>query len=368
MTFDLTDDQRLISESAARFVTDFGRNPPEASGFDWPLWKQIVEMGWLAVGLPESAGGIGGPIEAALIAEELGKGSIGGDLLGAAVLGPQLLVASGGLGDRAELLDQIVAGEIVVAAAVSEAQSRGDLSRVETVATRDGDRYRLRGTKTLVLAGDAADMLVVSAVIDGDAASTIGLFLVDARDAGIDRLATPLVDGTSAATIAFDGAAADLLGDPAQAPAALAAMAEHGMSWIVAETVGMIAAVGDLTADYCRTRQQFGVALGQFQVLQHKLADMEIDRQAAHAAQLVALAAFSLPEGGLRQRRFSGAKASAGEALRRVTGAGVQTHGGMGMTIEYPVGRYLQRMVVLDAILGSPDHHLRVCADLLAAT
>ncbi|MEP6785216.1 MAG: acyl-CoA dehydrogenase family protein [Sphingomonadales bacterium] len=367
MTFDLTDDQRLIGESAARFVADFGRNPPEASGFDWPLWKQIAEMGWLAASLPQSAGGIGGPIEAALIAEALGRGSIGGDLLGAAVLGPQLLVASGGLSDRPELLDQIISGEIVVAAAVSEPQSRGDLTRVETAAVADGDRYRLRGTKTLVLAGDAADMLIVSAAIEADSKSTIGLFLVAARQDGVDRLATPLVDGTSAATIAFDGAIAERLGEPDQALAALAAMAEHGMSWIVAETVGMVAAVGEITADYCRTRQQFGMALGQFQVLQHKLADMEIDRQGARAAQLVALAAFALPEGDLRRRRFSGAKASAGEALRRVAGAGVQTHGGMGMTIEYPVGRYLQRMVVLDAILGSPDHHLRVCADLLAA-
>lgn len=368
MDFTLTEEQQLIRESAARFVTDHGRPKPGASGFDRELWRQMAEMGWVAAGIAEPLGGFGGPIETALIVEELGRGGLAGEFLGAGVLGPQLFLAALTAGHDG-LVDAVISGTTILAAAFSEAGARGELAFVRTRAAGDGDGLRLTGEKTLVLGGDAADRLIVSARTsgsDGDQQG-ISLFLVDPADAGVAIVPTPLVDGSSAATVRLADTPAKLLGEAGAGMAALRSMAERGIAAIVAESVGMMEAVADITAEYFRGRKQFGRLLGEFQALQHKLADMTIDAEMARANLFVALAAFELDPGHLRERRFAGAKALTGEALRRVTGAGVQAHGGMGMTVEYPVGRYLQRMTALDAVLGAPTHHLSVCARSLAA-
>lgn len=363
MDLTLTDDQHLIRESAARFVSDLGRPEPGSHGFNHALWRQMAEMGWFAAGVAEDLGGFGGPVETALIVEELGRGSLGGDFLGAAVLGPQLLIAAGSAERRDALLPEIMAGTSIVAAAFSEPDAAGDLASVSTKAVPSIEGHRLDGLKTLVLAGDAADWLIVSARTSGNSSDdAISLFLVQASAPGVIVQSTPLVDGSSAASIRFEGAVGQLLGKAGEGLAALTIMAEKGIAAIAAESVGMMEAVAEITAEYFRSRKQFGMLLGQFQVLQHKLADIAIDAEMARATLLVALAAFEEGDPILRASRFSGAKAAAGEALRRVTESGVQAHGGMGMTQEYPVGRYLQRMVVLDAVLGSPAYHLSRCA------
>lgn len=368
MDLTLNEDQQMIRESAARFVTDLGRPEPGASGFDRDLWLQMAEMGWIAAGVNDDLGGFGGPIETALIVEELGRGSRGGDFLGGAVLGPQLLIASKDSEIRDALLPEIMAGQIILAAAFSEPNSGGNLAAVSTRAVRSGDTYRLDGEKTLVLAGDVADYFIVSARVNGGDREIdgISLFLIKGDALGLAVQSTPLLDGSSAAALRFEGAEATLLGVAGEGHGALIAMAEQGIAAIAAESVGMMEGVAEITAEYFRSRKQFGMLLGQFQVLQHKLADMTVDAEMARATLLVALSAFEIKDGEVRARRFSGAKAAAGEALRRVTEAGVQAHGGMGMTQEYPVGRYLQRMVVLDSILGSPAHHLTRCAQSLA--
>lgn len=368
MDLTLSDDQRLIRESAARFVSDMGRPEPGSNGFDRALWSQMAEMGWLAAGVADQLGGFGGPIETALIAEELGRAGLGGDFLGAAVLGPQLLIAAGCMVSRDALLPGILAGTSVIAAAFSEPNAGGDLASVSALAEPSKDGYRIDGLKTLVLAGDVADWLIVSARIGerGSGAAPISLFLVEAGASGMTVQSTPLLDGASAATVRLEGAAGQLLGTAGDGLAALTVMAEKGIAAIAAESVGMMEAVAEITAEYFRSRKQFGMLLGQFQVLQHKLADMAVDAEMARATLLVALAAFEESDPALRKSRFSGAKSASGEALRRVTQAGVQAHGGMGMTQEYPVGRYLQRMVVLDAVLGSPAYHLSRCARSMA--
>lgn len=370
MDLTLTEDQQMIRESANRFVTDIGRPEPGAKGFDRAMWRQMAEMGWIAAGVSEDLGGFGGAVETALIVEELGRGSRGGDFLGAAVLGPQLLIASGDVGQCAALLPDILAGTMLLAAAFSEPDAGGRLSAVSTRAVADGDVFRLTGVKTMVLAGDVADRYIVSARTGGgDRDETgISLFVLDAGAEGVSMHSTPLLDGSSAAALRLDGAAAMLLGEAGSGHDALVAMAEQGIAVIAAESVGMMEGVAEITAEYFRTRKQFGMLLGQFQVLQHKLADMTIDAEMARATLLVALAAFENADSRARARRFSGAKAAAGEALRRVTEAGVQAHGGMGMTQEHPVGHYLQRMVVLDAILGSPAYHFAQCARSLVST
>src|SRR5262245_8933015 len=198
MDLTLTDDQHLIRESAARFVTDTGRPRPGSRGFDRGLWRQMADLGWFAAGISEAHGGFGGPIETALIAEELGRGTLGGDFLGAAVLGPQLLIASEDGSHRDALLPQVMSGQLVIAAAFSERGANGNLAAVSTSARSHDGGFRLDGTKTLVLAGDVADHLIVSARTSGNGSDPqgISLFIVDPSSAGVTVRATPLVDGS----------------------------------------------------------------------------------------------------------------------------------------------------------------------------
>jgi alkylation response protein AidB-like acyl-CoA dehydrogenase len=367
MDLQLTEEQKLVRDSAARFVADMSKKGGVGAAFDRGLWADMAELGWIAAGIPEELGGLGGAIETSLIAEQIGRGSVGSWFLGTAVLGPQLLVAAGDTLERNELLPEVIAGTTKVAAAFSETSARGNLASVRTRAIRGDQGYLLSGSKTLVLGGDIADMLIVSARVNGEDTSPDGieLFLVDPAAEGVRLVPTPLVDGANAVTIKLDVAKARALGST-DAFAALTAMSEHGIACMAAESVGMIEAVGDITAEYLRNRRQFGVPLGEFQVMQHKLANMAIDAEMTRAALLVVLAAFQLNDPILRRQRFSGAKAFIGESLRRVTGSGVQAHGGMGMTQEYPIGRYLQKMISMDAILGNPSDHRLICSSLLS--
>lgn len=365
MDLTLNDDQQLIRQTAARFVSDVGRPSPGAREFDRELWSQIAEMGWLAVGLSEELGGFGSAIEIALIAEELGRGRRAASYLGS-LMAVQLLAASDPGSERDRLLERAIAGDTVVVAAIAERDGRGDLDKVSTTAVAHAGGWSLTGSKALVLNGDAADCYVVSAACErGEHRTDPALFMVEASARGVTRQPVQLVDGSTAASVKFDGTPAAMLCGPDRGRHALSAMREQAIVAIVAESLGMMEAVESLTAEYFRTRQQFGRYLGEFQVLQHRLADMTIEAEMGRAALLVALAAFEIDEPGLRARRFGGAKAAMGEALRRVTASGVQVHGGMGMTQEYPVGGYLQRMVVLDAVLGSPARNWSECAHRL---
>ena len=351
MDFQLSDDQQMILDSAARFAADAAGTGGVQGGFDRDRWRRMAGLGWIAAGIPPEFGGIGGAVENALIAQALGRNLLGGDFLAHAVLAPQLLVAAGDPVRRDALLPDLIEGKLVIAAAFSEPGSRGALDAIETSASGD----RLSGAKSLVLGGDVANLLIVSARVDGD--GEVQLFTVEPSARGVTVTPTLLVDGSSAANIAFAGALGEPLGRTADALPALQAMAAHGIATMAAETSGMIEGVIDLTADFLQGRSQFGTPLSQFQVLQHKLADMAIDLEMAKAYLLVALAAVEAGD-AQAERRLSGVKVAIGEALRRVTGAAVQLHGGMGMSQEYPAGRYLQRMVVLDKILGSPGDHL----------
>lgn len=370
MDFELNEDQRLIQETVARYVDDKLRdnNHHLVSGFQTSHWNHMAEMGWLAAGIPEQWGGLGGVIENTLIAEELGRGLMAGEFLGAAVLGPQLLIASGDDGACEKLISSIMDGTTVLAAALIEPGSRGDLEQVQTVASGNGHQFLISGEKVLVLCGDVAQKLIVSAriVASAGAEPELGLFIVEADAAGVQKTGTILVDGTTAANFRFKNAEANLLKGN-RASIALRLMAEHGIACITAESIGMMSAATKITADYLASRKQFGVALSSFQVMQHKLADMVIEHEMALPVLHLVLAGFELEGEKIRRQRFSSAKYAIGESLRRVTGIAVQAHGGMGVTQEYPIGRYLQRMTVLDCVLGSPMENLIECAEIVSS-
>ena len=364
MDFNLSQEQALLRDNAARFAKEYTmetrRAVVAAGGFSQPRWRDFANLGWLAAGVPEALGGFGGPIETALIAEEFGRAVVADPFLGAAVLGTQLFIAGSDETSIAAILPEVLDGRSIIAAAFSEPDSRCDFSRIATVARPHGERFRLDGKKTLVLAGTIADRLIVSAKLHSGpgAAQSLGLYLIHPDAAGLTIVPTPLHDGSNAATLELRDVDAQPLGDPAMAVAALTAMAEYGIAAIAAESVGIMAAAIAITAEYVKTRQQFGVPLAALQVIQHRLADMVIDLEMSKATRNLALAAFEIEEPALRAQRFAGVKFAAGDALRRVMAGAMQSHGAMGLTDDYPIGHYLKRMMVLDAVLGSPDHHL----------
>lgn len=350
MDFSLTSEQQIIRDSVRRYINDeYGftqRQALIAEGFSHERWVMYADMGWLAAGVPESLGGFGGPVELALIQKEFGRGLVADPFLGAAVLGPQLLIASKDAEAIGSLLPDLLSGERILAAAFSERVANGATTEIGTTL----ESGRLSGEKTLVLGGTLADALIVSCRQGGQ----LSLCLVEVDQPGVTVVPTPLLDGSDAATIRFDQAEAHRLQTP-DATVALHRMEKQGIAAIVAEACGVIAGAIEMTAQYVAVRKQFGAVIGSFQAIQHQLADMAVEQEMTEACLLMALSAFKADDPGERVRRLSGAKAAAGEAMRVVCGAAVQLHGGMGMTNECGVGEYLKRAIVLDAVLGNPE-------------
>lgn len=376
MNFALTEEQTLLRDSVARFISkDYGFEARQKlrarGGFDAAHWRGFAEMGWLAAGVPEALGGLGGPVENALLFEQLGRGLLLEPMLACGVLGSQLLIA-GSTGEQCEaMLPALLEGELLLAAAFAEPGSRGELAWVATRATSNAAGHALRGRKSFVLGGDVAQRFVVSARTSGEPGDQegISLFLVHRDCPGLQIDEVILVDGTHAAELTLDLTLPEeaLLGTRGGGLAALERMAEQGIVALCAESVGLMEGAIVLTCEFLKTRKQFGVTLDSFQALQHKLADMAIDVQQSRAALHLALVALAITDANVRTMRFSAAKALVGEATRRVTGAAVQMHGGMGVCEEYPIGHYLQRMTVLDRVLGSPAHHLARYTALMQA-
>lgn len=367
MDFALTEEQILLRDSVARFIEkDYGFDARQKlrarGGFDATHWHGFAEMGWLAAGVPEEMGGLGGPVETAIILEQLGRGLILEPVLGCGVLAPQLLIAAATKEQRETLLPGILEGESLLAAAFAEPGSRGRLDWVATRASAAAGRYTINGRKTFVLGGNVAQRFIVSGRTSGEVGDVhgISLFLVDRQTPGVRVENVTLIDGSHAAELVLDATLAEdaLLGRRDDGLAALTCMFEHGVVALCAESVGLMEQAVEVTRGYLKTRQQFGVALATFQALQHKVADMVIDTQQSRAALQLALAAFWIEEPRKRGMHFSAAKSLVAEATRRVTGSAVQLHGGMGLAEEYPIGHFLQRMNVLEPILGNAAHHL----------
>lgn len=364
MDFALTTEQQMLSDSVARFIqNDYGfeartRMVAEGTGGSAGIWRTFAENGWLAVACPEEQGGLGGGvIEAAIISEQLGRGLVIDPWLGSAVLATQTLLASADDAVRGDWLPGLCDGSRRMALAWSEAEARGV---PHVVATRV-EGSELSGCKTLVLGGIGADAYLVSARTSGevDDRAGIALFLVEAGATGLTVTPTPLHDGSVAATLTLDRVVARRL-DGDGLPALEQGLAQ-GICALGAELVGAMEAAIALTADYLRTRKQFGVVIGSFQSLQHRIADMSAELELARSMLFVALAAVENSSADLA-KTLSGAKALITSAARNVCGQAIQLHGGIGMTEECAVGHYFKRAVVADALLGGRALHERACA------
>lgn len=368
MDFDLNDEQRLLTESVSRFIADrYDFHAREAAmkqsdGFSREIWAQMAEMGLLGLPFAEADGGFGcGPVETMLVMEALGRGLILEPYLATIILAGGILRRAGSAEQRAEHIPALIAGDRILALAHQEWPGpRHTLDRLSTRAVPVTGGWQLDGAKVSVIAGHAADELVVSAATPGG----VGLFLVDPRTAGVTRIARTGYDGVRLADIGFDKLhlpETALLGAADGGAAILEVVFEEANAALAAEAVGIMADVLDSTAEYLRTRTQFGVPIGSFQALQHRAVDMLMQVELSRS--MAMLAALSLDrQADERRLHIAAAKAKIGRAGRFVGQQAVQMHGAIGLTTEYKVGHGFKRLTAIDALFGDSDHHLDALA------
>lgn len=372
MNFTLSSEQQMLQDSVRRFVDrEYGFETRSAllrAGVDdGHYWDTFAEQGWLCAALPELHGGLGGSgIDNLLIAQELGRGLVLQPFTGCAVLAAQTFIAAATSLQQADWLPGLADGSQRLALAYAEEQTRGlpegQLARAEPVA----GGYRLSGRKTLVLGGPQASAFIVSA----QTREGCSLFLVAADSPGLQLRTLPLHDGSQAAELTLERVAVDdtaLLGQPGAGLDALRQGLAHGIASLCAELVGGMERAIETTADYLKVRQQFGVPIGSFQVLQHRMADMAAQLELARSSLFVLLDALENPADHDLRLRASQAKALVGRAARFVCGQAIQLHGGIGTTEECSVGHYFKRAVVADLLLGSAERHEAWCAEHLRA-
>ncbi len=366
-----TEELTLLKESAERFVErDYGFERRQAlaaseTGFDRAVWSQFAELGWLAAPLPEAYGGLGGSaLEVAVVMEALGKGLVLEPYIPTVVLGAGLVAGGGGEELKQALLPAVAAGELLLAFGFAEPQSRYDLADVATSAKRDGDGYRLSGRKGVVFHAATADKIIVSARTAGGArdAAGISLFILDRVCEGLDLRAYATVDGLRAAELTLDNVraeAADLIGEPDGALPLIEQVVDHATVAVSAEAVGAMEVMLRSTQDYLKTREQFGVPIGSFQVLQHKVVDMFSACELSRALTYRAAASLGDASPQERARAASAMKVQIGKAGKQVGQDAIQLHGGMGMAHEMAVGHYFKRVSMIAATFGDTDFHLR---------
>jgi pimeloyl-CoA dehydrogenase small subunit len=374
MDFELSEEQQLLKQTCERYFADHyqfesrKRYAHEPRGWSLIAWKQYADLGLLGVPFAEEHGGTGGgPVETMIVMEQIGRVLLLEPYLATVVLGGGFLQRGGSDAQSAELLPRIAAGELSLAFAHAERQARYDLADIATTARRDGSAYVLDGAKTLVLHGDTAEKFVVSARISGARTDRNGLalFLIDATAPGVSVRGYPTVDGLRAAEVTLSNVRVDAgaaLGEPGAAFPLIERVADQAIAALCAEAVGAMAAMHETTVEYMKTRKQFGVTIGSFQVLQHRAAEMLIAVEQARS--MAMLATMMAAEDDARERRqaISAAKAQIGRSGRFVGQQAIQIHGGIGMTMETKVGHYFKRITVIDTQFGDADYHLNLVA------
>ena len=364
MDFDFTEDQESLRDAVRRWVDkgyDFERRRGivKSGGFSRAAWGELTELGLLGLAVPEAQGGMGfGAVEAMVVMEELGRGLVLEPYAAVALVAAPLLVGS--RAPSAPLWLQGVAdGSSILVLAHQERAARYRLSHIETAATRDGaGTWLISGAKSIVLAGEHAGAYIVPARVSGavDDPAGIALFLVT-RGAGVTTRGYPTQDGACAAEVTFDRASGIELLPAGEAYAALEAAIDRGIAALAAEAVGVMDKLVALTVDYMNTRKQFGVAIGTFQALRHRIADVKMQLELARSMSYYASLKLGEPA-PQRRHALSQAKVQLGQSMRFVGQQCVQLHGGIGVTDEYIGSHYFKRLTVMELSFGDTLHHL----------
>lgn len=374
MDFDLTEEQRLLKESLDRLLGDrYGFEQRTGylrsqEGWSRELWSQYAELGLLGLPFAERHGGsAGGPVETMITMEAFGRALAVEPYLATVVLGGGLLRHGGSEEQCAELARQIANGGLTLAFAHTERNSRYDLADIETRAVRDGSAWVIDGEKGVVLHGDTADKLVVTARTSGGRRDRDGIavFIVDADAAGVSRRGYPTQDGLRAAEVSLAGVRVGpegVLGEPGAGLPLVECVVDEGIAALCAEAVGAMAVMHELTVDYLKTRRQFGREIGSFQILQHRAVDMLIALEQARSMAMFATMMAAEENAVERRNAISAAKVQIGRSAKLIGQQAIQLHGGIGMTMEYKVGHYFKRVTMIDMMFGDADHHLRELA------
>lgn len=369
MDFQLSEDQKMISKTVANFVKKelpierMRKMRDDELGFSKDVYRQMGELGWLGIHMPESVGGFGGSfVDAALVLEPFGTALVSEPYIASSILGGKAILLSGNAEQQERWLSPMVAGESQLAFAYAEPQSRYCAHDVATRAERAAGGYRIKGDKRWVLAGHSADQMVVSARTSGDANDSDGvsLFLVDKDDAGLQRRTVNTMDGRKAAMISLDVEVGEerLLGPEGKAAPIIERVFDYGAAAVCAEGSGLLRTVLAMTLDYLKTREQFGVKIGTFQALQHRAVDMFVETELAKSVSIMASIKVDLEDEAERKRAVSAAKAQLVASGKMVTQQAIQLFGGIGVTDEADVGLYFKRMHVLGALFGDEQHHV----------
>ncbi len=362
MNFDYSEEQKMLVQSLERTLAksyDFETYRAQLetkSSHDPALWASLAELGIMAMPLPESVGGFdGNHTDIALISTELGRRLVPEPYVSNVVVSAFILNATRGE-SAAEELGGIAAGETRFATAFYEPGERHNPLANNTKASKSTDGWSINGHKAVVLGADTAGHFIVSADADGSS-----LFLVPADAAGLTVRKYQLLDGRGAADLIFDNVTVEenaLLGDAGTAEAIILEAVDRGAAALVADSLGAIEEVIDLTKEYLRTRTQFGRPIGTFQVLAHRMVDLLVDYEQVKSMSMEASVEATNENASDRMKAISAAKAKVGAASRKFGKDSIQMHGGIGMTDEYALGAYVKRLLVNETLFGDTDYHL----------
>jgi alkylation response protein AidB-like acyl-CoA dehydrogenase len=378
MDFSYSDEQAAMQDTLLRYIgreygferrRELARSP---LGYSAQGWSQWADLGLLSQPFPQQHGGLGGnAIDIMLVMEQIGRGLLLEPYLSSVVMGGGLIRDAAGKAQKSNLLPRIGAGEIKLALAIYEAGSRYDLSRVDCVAAVHGAGWRLSGQKAVVLDGPSADYFVVSARSDAAAAPAgVSLFLVAREAPGVTLFCYPTQSGGRAADVRFDTVALDpdaLIGAAGRGLALMERAVDRGVAALCAEAVGIMVALNEATLNYLKSRKQFGVSIGNFQALQHRMVDMFIAAEQSRSMAVNAAVYADSEDAAQRRRAVSGAKAYIGQAARLVGQEAVQMHGAMGVVDDFIVSHYFKRLTMIELSLGDADFHLGRFSALLDA-
>lgn len=376
MDFELSEEQSLLKDSVDRFVkenysADARIKLSETDlGFSRDHWRQMAELGWLGMPFSEEVGGFGGSaVDTMVMMESIGRGLVLEPFLATVILGGGLVAAAGNEAQIEAIIPAVIEGNMMLAFGYAEAQSRFNLNDVETSATKSGDGYVLNGHKAVVYHGGCADKIIISARTSGNSrdAEGISLFIVDKSASGLDVRNYRTVDGQQAADISLQNVTVGsdaLLGTEGGASPVIEKVVDTAIGALCAEAVGAMAAANEITNEYLKERKQFGVAIGKFQVLQHRMVDMYMEAEQSKSMSDMVAMKLDLGYEVDTKKAVSATKAQIGKAAKFVGQQSVQLHGGMGMTDEYSIGHYFKRLSTIEMLFGNTDFHLNRYSNL----
>ncbi|TAI64072.1 pimeloyl-CoA dehydrogenase small subunit [Bradyrhizobium sp. Leo170] len=375
MDFDLSEEQRLLKESIDGLLTDSydfeqrKKYMQEKGGWSKAVWSKLAEQGLLGLPFTEADGGFGaGGVETMIVMEALGKALVLEPYLATVVIGGGFLRHGGSAEQKAAHIPGIIDGSKTFAFAQLEKNSRYDLFDVATTAKKKGSAYVIDGEKFVVLNGENADTLIVTARTKGERRDRngIGVFLVPANAKGISKKGYPTQDGLHAADISFTGVEVGsdaAIGNPEDALDLIERVVDEARVALCAEAVGAMDESLKETVEYIKTRKQFGVAIGSFQSLQHRASDMFVAAEQARSMSMFATMAGDFADAKERASAIAAAKVQIGKSLKFVGQQSIQLHGGIGMTMEAKIGHYFKRLTMIENTFGDTEYHLRRVAD-----